>query len=259
MNQLQAVRLQDALDLAAGVHRPGAGSVELDIGLPVFERLAGLADLFVGQRQIVVRVGVGGSELQGGLVSNNGFLHAAGLVEHVAEIEVSEGVARVGFNRLAVMLFREGEILAVVVERAQIDVRRRVRRLDSRAPDDTRQWRRAGCWDLLPARCRAQTMPQPRSRAGWARTSAPACWSGRSRARKNPSGTGRRSAPAALPWWRKATRCFAVDQAPASSSGFSTPEACLRMASSDWRITAGRTLIAHRSRTFLISRRSEKE
>ena len=49
-----------------------------------------------------------------------------------------------------------------------------------------------------------------------------------------------------LPWWRKATRCFAVDQAPASSSGFSTPEACLRMASSDWRMIAGRTLMAHR-------------
>src|SRR5579862_8764781 len=55
------------------------------------------------------------------------------------------------------------------------------------------------------------------------------------------------------------TRCFAVDHAAASSRGFSTPDACLRIASSDWRITAGRTLIAHRSRTFLIWRRSAKE
>src|ERR1017187_4028694 len=105
MNQLQAVRLQDALDLAAGVYCPRAAGVELDVGLPVSERLARFADLFVGQRQIVVGVGVGGSQLQGGLVRKNSFLHAAGLVEHVAEIEVSERVARVGFNGLAVVFF----------------------------------------------------------------------------------------------------------------------------------------------------------
>src|SRR5579862_1042370 len=113
MNQLQRVGLQDAFDLAAGMYGPGTGRVELDIGLPVLERLAGFADFLVGERQIVVGVGVGGSELQSSPVGKNSFLHTASLVEHVAEIEISERVARVGFNSVAVMLFCQGELLAV--------------------------------------------------------------------------------------------------------------------------------------------------
>jgi hypothetical protein len=47
--QLQRVGLEDALDLVAGVDGPGAGAVELDIGLPVLQGLAGLANFLVGE------------------------------------------------------------------------------------------------------------------------------------------------------------------------------------------------------------------
>lgn len=36
VNQLLRVGLEDALDLVAGADGPGAGGVELDVGLPVF-------------------------------------------------------------------------------------------------------------------------------------------------------------------------------------------------------------------------------
>ena len=61
VDQFQSVGLQDALDLAAGVHRPRAGGIELHVGLPVFEGLTGLAQFLVGQSKIVVGVGVSGS------------------------------------------------------------------------------------------------------------------------------------------------------------------------------------------------------
>src|ERR1700682_6777030 len=78
VHQLQAVALQDALDLMFGVYGPGAGGVELHVGAPVLQRLARLADLLVGQCDVVVRVGVGGSELNRGLISVDGFLDASG-------------------------------------------------------------------------------------------------------------------------------------------------------------------------------------
>src|SRR5271165_2252490 len=130
VDQLQRVGLQDAFDLTLGVHRPGAGTVELDIRLPVFQSLAWLAQLFVGQGKIVVHVGVSRSQLQSGLVGLNRFFDAAGFVEDIAQIEVSECVSRVGFDGLAVVAFGEYKILAVVVEGAQIDVSRGMRGFD---------------------------------------------------------------------------------------------------------------------------------
>jgi hypothetical protein len=47
--QLQRVGLEDALNLVAGVDGPGARGVELDIGLPVLQGLAGLANFFIGE------------------------------------------------------------------------------------------------------------------------------------------------------------------------------------------------------------------
>ena len=96
----------------------------------MFESFARLAKLFIGQRYVVVRVGVGRSQLQGSLVGLNRFLHASGLVEHVAQIEVGERVARIGFEGLAIIRLSKREILAVVIKRAQINVRGRVNRLD---------------------------------------------------------------------------------------------------------------------------------
>jgi len=130
VDQLQRVGLQDALDLVAGVDGPGAGSVELDVGLPVFQGPAGLADFFVGEGKVVVRVSVSGRELHRHFVGLNAFLHASGFVEDVAQVEISKSVAGIGFEGGAVVFFCEHEILAVVVERSEVDVRGGVSRLE---------------------------------------------------------------------------------------------------------------------------------
>ena len=137
----------------------GPGGVELHIGLPVFQRLARLADFFVGQRQIVMRVGVRRGELQGSLVGLDCFLHAAGFVEHIAQIEVRERVARIGFDGLAVVLLGEHEILAIVIERSQIDVRRRVVGLDFENLMIRGDGVRLGAGIFFQSECRAKTMP----------------------------------------------------------------------------------------------------
>ena len=224
----------------------------------MLERLAGFADFFEGQREIVVSVGIGGSELQGRLVGLNRFLHAPGLIEHIAEVEIRKGVARIGFNRLAVMLFREREILTVVIERAQIDVRRRMRwlKLEHLMIGGNRFGLRVGIFFQRDAARKPDATSCSRGLGSDFGTGVLVTTFSRSeKSMRNCPAIG----SSRLPSCRNATRCFAVDRALASSSGFSTPEACLRMASSDWRMTAGRTLMAHKSRTFLISRRSEKE
>jgi hypothetical protein len=58
MYQLQRIRLQNALNLIACMHGPRPRGIELDVRLPVFQRLAGLAGFFVGKREVVVRVGL---------------------------------------------------------------------------------------------------------------------------------------------------------------------------------------------------------
>src|SRR6266446_6986845 len=121
--QLQAVALQDALDLMFGVDGPGTGGVELHVGAPVLQRLARLAYLLVGQRDVVVRVSVGGRELNRGLISFDGFLDASGFVEDVAQIEVGERVTWIDLDGRAVVLLGERVVLTVVIERAQIDMR----------------------------------------------------------------------------------------------------------------------------------------
>src|SRR5271154_2036737 len=118
MNQLERVGLQNALNLIAGVHRPGTGGVEFDIRLPVLQSLARLARFFVGERKVVVRVCVGGSKQDRRLVSLDGFLYAPSLVENVAQVEIGERVAGIGMQGCAIMLFREREILAIVVQSA---------------------------------------------------------------------------------------------------------------------------------------------
>src|SRR5712692_1880941 len=124
--QLQAVALQDALDLMFGMDGPGTGGVELHVGAPVLQRLARLAHLLVGQRDVVVRVSIGGRELNRGLIGVDGFLDASGFVEHVAQVEMGERVAWIDLDRRAVVLFGERVFLTVVIESAQIDVRRGV-------------------------------------------------------------------------------------------------------------------------------------
>src|SRR5215831_15644951 len=119
VDEFQSVGLQDALDLAAGVHRPGARGVELDVGLPVLESLAWLAKLLVSQGQIVVRVGVSGGQLQRGLVRLDRLLNPAGFVENIAEVEVGQSIARIGFDRVTVVALGKTEFLPVVEECAE--------------------------------------------------------------------------------------------------------------------------------------------
>src|SRR5258707_8366298 len=47
MNQLQRIRLKNALNLVARVHGPGTGRIEPGVSLPVLQRLARLADFFI--------------------------------------------------------------------------------------------------------------------------------------------------------------------------------------------------------------------
>src|SRR5260370_29635275 len=61
--QSQSIRLQNPLNLAARMHRPGPGGIQLHVSLPVLERLTRLTNLLERQREIVVGIRVGWSEL----------------------------------------------------------------------------------------------------------------------------------------------------------------------------------------------------
>jgi hypothetical protein len=70
----------------------------------VLQRLARFADFFICQREIVMRIGIGGSQLQCRLVGLNRFVDPSGLVEDVAKIEVRQRVARIRFDGFAIMM-----------------------------------------------------------------------------------------------------------------------------------------------------------
>ena len=129
IHHAQLVIFQNLLDLVAGVDGPGADGIELDVGAPVAQSGARLAKFFVGEREIVVSVGVGGGQRNGLTISFHRFGQASSLIEHVAQIKIGQSVARVGFDGGAIMLFCRSVIAAIVKERAQVDMCRGVRRL----------------------------------------------------------------------------------------------------------------------------------
>ena len=138
----------------------------------------------------------------------------------------------------AVVVFGEREILAVVVERAQIDVRGGVHGLEFEHLMVGGDGVGLGVGIFF----KRDAAREPRRNFILARTglgtSAQACWS-RTFSRdvkvhQELAGDGLQQF--ALVAERNAV--LVVDEAPASSRGFSTPADCLRMASSDWRITA---------------------
>ena len=167
--------------------------------------------------------------MQCGLVGLNRVLHASGFVEHIAEIEVSERIARVGLNGLAIVLFGEAEFLAIVVERAEIDVRGGVRGLEFQHSADTRRW-------PLPAMLGSSSSAMPRAkpcghftvaRSGL-RLSAPACWSALSRAPEKSIRNWPAIGSSNLPFVTEGDAMFrSGPRAPASSRGFSTPDGLL--------------------------------
>src|ERR1041385_6770021 len=94
------------------------------------EGFAGLAAFFESQRQIVVRVGVGGSKRDSCLVGLDSIVQTAGLIQHVAQIEIRQSVTWVYFNGFAIVVFRQDVIVLVVVDRAQVDVGGGMRRIE---------------------------------------------------------------------------------------------------------------------------------
>jgi hypothetical protein len=79
-----------------GVVGPGAHGVEAHIGEPVAQGAAAMALALVGEREVVVRVGVLRHQGNGSLVGGDGVGQALHLVEHVAQVEEGQRVLGVG-------------------------------------------------------------------------------------------------------------------------------------------------------------------
>src|SRR5260370_6684999 len=122
IDHAELVCFQNLLDLVAGVDGPGANVVELYVGAPVEQGAAWLFEFFVGQGKVVVRVGVGGGEGDGGGIGFHCFAQASGFIEDVAQIKISQGVARINFNCAAIVLLGHTVITAVVIQSAQVDM-----------------------------------------------------------------------------------------------------------------------------------------
>src|SRR6204780_73842 len=73
---------------------------------------------------------ISGSQLQSSLISLHRLMDAPGFVEDVSQIEIRERIPRVGFNGKPVMLFGMSEILPIVIERSQVDMRRGMHRFE---------------------------------------------------------------------------------------------------------------------------------
>src|SRR5215470_2950897 len=74
-------------------------------------------------------VGVRRRQLKSSLVGLDRFLNASRLIEHIAQIEMSERIARVCFNRSTIVLLGQPVFLPVVIQRAEIDMSCRMARL----------------------------------------------------------------------------------------------------------------------------------
>src|SRR5436305_12398755 len=105
-----------------GMYCPRSSRIEPDVGSPVLERRGRLPDVFKRECKVVMSIGIGGRQLDRGLVGRNRFLHSAGFVEHVAEIEISQRVPRINLDRRAIELLGGRVFLAVVIKSPKIDV-----------------------------------------------------------------------------------------------------------------------------------------
>src|SRR5271157_181436 len=125
-NDFQLVGFENAGNLIPRVHCPGTCTVQLEINLPVRKGLSQLAQTLMGKGKIVVGVGVGRRQLDGGGVSGHRFGDATRLIENVAKVEVGQSIAGIGGHGLTVMLLALHKVLPVVIQSAEIDVRRSV-------------------------------------------------------------------------------------------------------------------------------------
>ena len=102
MDDRETFVIEDFPDLLAGVDGPAALLIEFEIGGPVAEGGSTLAESFVAESKIVMRVGVSGDEADGSAISGDGFGKALQFIEHIAEIEEGEGVFGIGLSCAAV-------------------------------------------------------------------------------------------------------------------------------------------------------------
>src|SRR5260370_15951390 len=102
-HDLELIRGEDFLDLAAGVDGPGTYGVEFGVGPPVAQSRARLTCLLKGQGQVVIGVGIGGRQGDGGLVSADAVGQASSLVEHVAGTEVGQRLLEINLDTFAAL------------------------------------------------------------------------------------------------------------------------------------------------------------
>ncbi len=95
VDNLQLVSLKNTSYLVAGVHRPGTSAVELQVGSPVGKCLSRLTQAFIRERQVVMGISIGGSQLNRGAIGYDCFLDPTCFIQNIAEIEVSQGITRV--------------------------------------------------------------------------------------------------------------------------------------------------------------------
>ena len=87
---------------------------------------AALAHAFMGERQVVVSVGVLRYELNGALVGGDRFGQALQLVQHIAQVEKSQRVVGVDLRGGAIALLGFVIAMLVVEQRPQVHAGRRV-------------------------------------------------------------------------------------------------------------------------------------
>src|SRR5271163_3933101 len=83
----QALGTEDLARLTLGVAGPGADRIEPDVAQPVLQGAPPLSLPFVGERQIIVCVGIAGHERDRTLVGFDRFRQAFHLIQHVAQVE----------------------------------------------------------------------------------------------------------------------------------------------------------------------------
>src|SRR5262245_24520562 len=115
INDLKFFACQDFSDLAASVVRPGANGVHTKICLPMPKGFSGLLQPFIGKSDVVVRVGVGWSDAQGGRVCVDGLFEPPSFIENIAQIEIRQRILWIDFYGTTVVLFRPDKILVIIV------------------------------------------------------------------------------------------------------------------------------------------------
>ena len=125
-NDDQVFAAEKLANLAAGVFGPGSMVVELDVGAPVAQRGALLAAALIGERQVVVGIGVGWRESDGFEIGGDGFVETFELIEHVAQIEIGQHVAGIGHGGVAIQFLSPAVLAEMEVDGAEVDRGRRV-------------------------------------------------------------------------------------------------------------------------------------